>query len=198
MDRWGPEEVEHGAVGDGDRDHWPAAPGGGGPYGHPQAHPQAHSYGPPGAAPPEPRRGTPSTVLLVVVALVVALGAGGTVYALLHEGGGTATATPPIAAEESVPAAYVGTWLSPAHRLTLTHGHLGDPVLTLVTDTPAHQCVATAPLTAVTSGSLHFAAATPHLATCAPGPPVTLTLLPDGRLRSTPGDGGKSVTFTRR
>ncbi|MBJ7901800.1 hypothetical protein IF655_00600 [Streptomyces sp. DSM 110735] len=168
MDRWGPEEVEHGAVGDGD--HWPtAADGGQGPYDHPQA----HSYGPP--APPAPRRSGGSTVLLVVVALVVALGAGGSVYALLHEG--RPTATPPVdpQPEASVPAAWVGTWLAPDHRLTLTPGHVGDSVLTLVT----HHCAATARLTAVTPTSLRFTA---HPATCATDPPTTLTLLPDGRL----------------
>ncbi|MFF2849584.1 serine/threonine-protein kinase [Streptomyces sp. NPDC058001] len=44
-------------------------------------------YGPP---PPEPpRRGGRSTAVLVVVALVVALGAGGAVYALMKDDGGT-------------------------------------------------------------------------------------------------------------
>ncbi|WP_158685040.1 hypothetical protein [Streptomyces sp. LaPpAH-108] len=175
MDRWGPEEVEHGAVGDGD--HWPTATGGGqGPYGHPQA----HSYGPP--TPPAPRRGRGSTVLLVVVALVVALGAGGSVYALLQEN--RPTATPPVDTnpEDSVPTAYVGTWLSDGHRLTLTRGRPGDLVLTLVTDTPARPCVATARLAAVTPTALHFTAPTPHLPTCTATPLTTLTLLPDGRV----------------
>ncbi|MEW2128962.1 hypothetical protein [Streptomyces sp. NPDC005435] len=177
--------MQHGAVGDGDQ--WPAAAGGGqGPYGHPQA----HSYGPP-APPAPPRRGAPSTVLLVVVALVVALGAGGSVYALLQEG--RPTAAPPVDAEpeESVPAAYVGTWLAGAHRLTLTEGRVGDTLLTLVTETPAHECVATARLTAVTPGSLRFAAPATHLPTCASGPPATLTLLPGGQLT------GGGLTFRR-
>ncbi|MFD8805436.1 hypothetical protein [Streptomyces sp. NPDC059597] len=197
MDRWGPEEVEHGAVGDGE--HWPtAAEGGQGPYGHP--HPQAHSHGP--AAPPAPRRGSGSTVLLVVVALVVVLGAGGSVYALLH--GGSPTATPPVdsPAAPAVPSAYLGTWRSPGHRLTLTQGGIGDDVLTLVTDTPARHCVSTAPLTGAAPHSLRFGTPTlasgAPLSSCSPGTPAVLTLLSDGRLRSTPTAGGGSRTFTRR
>ncbi|MFF4865868.1 protein kinase domain-containing protein [Streptomyces sp. NPDC002405] len=79
----------------------PQQPGGwGAPPGH---HPygglgQTPPYGPPpiGSTPPygpsplpdrEPRRGGRSTAALVAVALVVALGAGGSVYALMRDGG---------------------------------------------------------------------------------------------------------------
>jgi eukaryotic-like serine/threonine-protein kinase len=142
-----------------------AAPGA---YGYGQQHPQPYaqppagpaygypqqSYGPyaggPGPTPPygpppfgavqEPeRRSGRSTALLVVVALVVALGAGGSVYALMRNGGGSddkgagkvspaptasstagdgtsAAPTPTDSASASassdgaVPDAYLGTW----------------------------------------------------------------------------------------
>ncbi|WP_031026874.1 serine/threonine-protein kinase [Streptomyces sp. NRRL WC-3725] len=73
------------------------------PYAQPHPpHPQpvGHGYPPPGSTPPygPPTVGVPvdperrsgrSTALLVVIALVVALGAGGSVYALMRNGGGT-------------------------------------------------------------------------------------------------------------
>ncbi|MFG3010145.1 protein kinase [Streptomyces cinerochromogenes] len=98
-------------------------------------------YGPPAVGvPAEPeRRGGRSTALLVVIALVVALGAGGSVYALMKNGGGTddkgngtvgpaptATSASPAGSESptradpspspsastagAVPDAYLGTW----------------------------------------------------------------------------------------
>ncbi|MEW2159179.1 serine/threonine-protein kinase [Streptomyces sp. NPDC007189] len=126
-----------------------AQPPAGPAYGYPQ-----QSYGPyaggPGPTPPygpppfgaaqEPeRRSGRSTALLVVVALVVALGAGGSVYALMRNGGGSddkgagkvspaptasstagdgtsAAPTPTDSASASassdgaVPDAYLGTW----------------------------------------------------------------------------------------
>ncbi|MER6565365.1 serine/threonine-protein kinase [Streptomyces sp. NPDC001093] len=99
-------------------------------------------YGPPpvgGVREPERRSGR-STALLVVVALVVALGAGGSVYALMRngghddKGGGTVSPAPTVStsgtsgaattagptptdsasastpADGAVPAAYLGTW----------------------------------------------------------------------------------------
>ncbi|AOR33031.1 serine/threonine protein kinase [Streptomyces fodineus] len=123
-------------------------PRSGGAYGYPQ---QAYNpygggigstppYGPspgPGGREPERRSGR-STALLVVIALVVALGAGGSVYALMSNGGGTGDqggatsgpvptagsatsgapspgeSTPSASASSSVdgavPDAYLGTW----------------------------------------------------------------------------------------
>ncbi|MFJ4950332.1 protein kinase [Streptomyces sp. NPDC088760] len=98
-------------------------------------------YGPAAAGvPAEPeRRNGRSTALLVVIALVVALGAGGSVYALMKNGGGTddkgdgrvgptptagsaspdgsgsatptdPTPSPSASAAGAVPEAYLGTW----------------------------------------------------------------------------------------
>ncbi|MDN3259549.1 serine/threonine-protein kinase [Streptomyces sp. CSDS2] len=116
-------------------DAWGYGPYAGGPGATPP-------YGPPDpAAPEEPeRRSGRSTALLVVVALVVAVGAGGSVYALMNNGGtdekaggtvGTAPAhrsaspdgpaAPPTSAAPTptasrtpaagaIPDAYLGTW----------------------------------------------------------------------------------------
>ncbi|MEU6589287.1 serine/threonine protein kinase, partial [Streptomyces sp. NPDC046881] len=119
--------------------------GGAQPAYHPYAGPggglgATPPYGPAGAGvPAEPeRRNGRSTALLVVIALVVALGAGGSVYALMKNGGGTddqgdgkpgpaptagsaspdgsGSATPtdstpsPSASAGAVPEAYLGTW----------------------------------------------------------------------------------------
>ncbi|MET7679121.1 protein kinase [Streptomyces sp. NPDC005423] len=112
-------------------------------HGYPPRDPRPAAYGYPygGAASDEdPRRSGRSTALLVVVAVVVALGSGGSVYALLHDGGEThdggrttvskspATTAPPAsptgpedanAAPSStgtvgagVPNAYLGSWSS--------------------------------------------------------------------------------------
>ncbi|GGW62383.1 hypothetical protein GCM10010503_44590 [Streptomyces lucensis JCM 4490] len=97
----------------------PVAPGFGAPQQHPQPSPRPYGYpqqpvagawgapqpsynpyagglgptppyGPPVGLGPEPeRRNGRSTALLVTIALIVALGAGGTVYALMKNGGGT-------------------------------------------------------------------------------------------------------------
>ncbi|MGW7256033.1 protein kinase domain-containing protein [Streptomyces sp. NPDC054834] len=133
-------------------------------YGYPQQHPQPVAYGYPqqpgpqgpynpyaggyGSTPPygpppiglgpQPAQGNRrSSALLVVIALVVALAAGGSVYALMRDGGEdtgggtvspspTATGAPttpgptptttepesptPSASEGAIPAAYLGTW----------------------------------------------------------------------------------------
>ncbi|MEU3948960.1 serine/threonine-protein kinase [Streptomyces sp. NPDC029526] len=84
----------------------PAGPQNPSGYGHPQQHPgygyPYNGYGggatppygpppftgtPPYGPPQDPRRTARSTALLVVIALVVALAAGGTVYALMSNGG---------------------------------------------------------------------------------------------------------------
>ncbi|MES4890381.1 serine/threonine-protein kinase [Streptomyces sp. NPDC096012] len=113
--------------------------GGGHPYGGGLG--STSPYGPPpyGTAQEPERRDGRSTALLVVIALVVALGAGGTVYALMKnggddgKGGGTAGAAPTVtsapaagggsgapspaasapsasAGDGAVPDAYLGTW----------------------------------------------------------------------------------------
>ncbi|MFE9607926.1 protein kinase [Streptomyces sp. NPDC006012] len=136
---------------------------------HHQSQQTQHAYRPypPNEADPEPeRRGSRATVLLVVIALVVALAAGGSVYAVLKQGGtgdatgGDATATdastagkpspaasgdassPP--ADGAVPDGYLGTWRatidnangSSTRELTIAQGKVGDPVLTLAADGP--------------------------------------------------------------
>ncbi|WP_369390878.1 serine/threonine-protein kinase [Streptomyces sp. CG1] len=107
---------------------------GGGAYGYPQQAGGQQSYPTYGGTPEVERRSGRSTALLVVVALVVALGAGGSVYALMNNGGGgharaggkaspapTATpdptgSTPSGSASASAPAngdvpgGYLGTW----------------------------------------------------------------------------------------
>ncbi|MFJ4524600.1 serine/threonine-protein kinase [Streptomyces sp. NPDC088810] len=128
---------------------YPAQPGSWGGA-QPSYNPYAGSGGGLGATPPygpaaagvpaEPeRRNGRSTALLVVIALVVALGAGGSVYALMKNGGGTddkgdgrvgptptagsaspdgsgsatptdPTPSPSASAAGAVPEAYLGTW----------------------------------------------------------------------------------------
>ncbi|MEU9920481.1 hypothetical protein AB0H51_04015 [Streptomyces griseoluteus] len=150
-----------------------------------------------------------STWLLVVVALVVALGAGATLYTLLRGGGVSDTATvAPSSAGGDVPEGYLGRWEARVdgagtHRLTLTQGRVGEPVLTLVTDGADHHCVYVASLARKpdAEGPLRLSATTvtsgAPLSSCAPGTPTTLTFVPDGRLRRTGPAGTETVTYSR-
>ncbi|MCX4692438.1 hypothetical protein [Streptomyces sp. NBC_01408] len=166
---------------------------------------------------------TASTVFLLAVAVVVAVAAGGSVYAVMNgsahpapPGGGHAppsgtapgtgtssTAGPngtpaPPPPPAALPEAYLGTWRATTGtqtwQLTLTHGVVGEPVMTLSVQSPALACAWKAPLrsapepveldaSTVTSG------APP---TCSPGNWSRLRLLPDGTLRrelaGAPGD----------
>lgn len=150
-----------------------------------------------------------STWLLVVVALVVALGAGATLYTLLRGGGVSDTATvAPGSAGGDVPEGYLGRWEArvdgaATHRLTLTQGRVGEPVLTLVDDGADHHCVFTASLLRKpdADGTLRLSAATvtsgAPLSSCAPATPTTLTLTPDDHLKRTGQPGTRAVTYSR-
>ncbi|MEU3030893.1 protein kinase domain-containing protein [Streptomyces incarnatus] len=117
----------------------------------------------------------------------------------------------------AVPAAYLGTWTATignaggasTRRLTIRQGKVGEDVLTLVAQGPAdgggsYRCVFAAELSqapygdgpleigpsVVTSGE--------PAASCTPGDPTEVSLLPDGRLRRTQQGGGESLTYTRQ
>lgn len=115
---------------------------------------------------------------------------------------GTPASPPPPAA---LPEAYLGTWRATTGtqtwQLTLTHGVVGEPVMTLSVRSPEFTCAWKAPLrsapdpveldaSTVTSG------APP---TCSPGNWSRLRLLPDGTLqRELAGAPGAPLTYRKQ
>ncbi|MEU9373437.1 serine/threonine-protein kinase [Streptomyces sp. NPDC048255] len=199
----------------------PAAATATGP-GHPFYPARAH-----GEAERADRPRTASTVFLLAVAVVVAVAAGGTVYAVMNgpadpvrPGGGHASATgtapgtpgtgpagtpappPPPAA---LPEAYLGTWRATTGtqtwQLTLTHGVVGEPVMTLSVRSPEFTCAWKAPLRAAPDpveldASTVTSGAPP---TCSPGNWSRLRLLPDGTLqRELAGAPGAPLTYRKQ
>ncbi|MFG2885489.1 protein kinase [Streptomyces sp. NPDC048297] len=216
--------------------HTPApanAPANAHPYRTPQPYRTPHPYPyHPYNFPPRPpeRRNTRSTILLILVALVVALGAGGSVYALMQQhaddhGSGTPT-TPttqpptksntPAPKNGAIPESYLGTWTTTidgadgtsTRQLTITQGHVGDKVLTLVADGPtgggSYHCVFEATLSERPTGDgpLEIGPSTVSsgqpASSCSPGEPTEVTLLPDGQLKRAKKSGGESLTYTRQ
>ncbi|MDN3247006.1 serine/threonine-protein kinase [Streptomyces sp. ZSW22] len=122
--------------------------------------------------------------------------------------------TTPTPRDGTIPTAYLGTWsttidnASGVHtrRLTIQQGEVGDTVLSLVADGPAgsgsYHCVFEADLSAApdSDGPLSIGPSTVTVgpaASCAPGEPTTVTLLPNGSLRRVNNDNGESLTYTR-
>ncbi|MGW1007299.1 serine/threonine-protein kinase [Streptomyces sp. NPDC002520] len=188
--------------------------------------PPYHQYGLPHAQPRE-RGNARSTVLLIVVALVVALGAGGSVYALMQHGddhgaGGPTSSTSPRATTPApkngvIPESYLGTWSTTidgtdgtsTRRLTITQGHVGDTVLTLVADGPtegggSYHCVFEATLAERPGGDgpLEIGPSTVSsgepASSCSPGEATEVTLLPEGKLKRAKRSGGESLTYGRQ
>ncbi|MFJ2277994.1 protein kinase [Streptomyces sp. NPDC087866] len=224
------------------------------PYGYPQqpGHAATPPYGPgyptgaqhPAPAPEPARRSSGSTIALVVVAVLVALGAGGSVYALMNEKGGTPTVKPTHSAvpsptratdspspdvspdpspsddgdngEGAVPEGYLGSWSGSidnasghsTRELVIRQGEVGEAVLTLTAEGPlatggTYRCVFEASLTAepaegeaVRIGPSTVTEGEP-MASCTPGSPTTLTLLPDGSLSRENTSSGEKLTYTK-
>ncbi|WP_093799869.1 serine/threonine-protein kinase [Streptomyces sp. Wb2n-11] len=124
--------------------------------------------------------------------------------------------SPSAARDGSVPAGYLGTWVSGldngaghnTRRLVIRQGEVGDPVLTLTADGPAegggtYHCVFEAELAAAPSdgqplriGPSRITAGEP-MSSCTPGAATEVTLLSDGRLRRVNTAGGESLTYTK-
>ncbi|MEU2024194.1 protein kinase [Streptomyces sp. NPDC016469] len=225
------------------------------PYGYPQQPGQGATppYGPgyptgtqhPAPAPEPARRSSGSTIALILVAVLVAVGAGGSVYALMNDKGGTPTAkpthsagpTPSQAVDESpspdvspdpspddgdngegggIPDGYLGSWSGSidndtghsTRELVIRQGDVGDTVLTLTAEGPlatggTYHCVFEAPLTteaaegeSVSIGPSIVTEGEPA-ASCSPGAPTTLTLLPDGSLSRENSSSGEKLTYTK-
>ncbi|WP_405898569.1 protein kinase [Streptomyces sp. NBC_00727] len=226
------------------------------PYGYPQQPGPGATppYGPgypagtqhPAPAPEPARRSSGSTIALIVVAVLVAIGAGGSVYALMNDKGGTPTAKPTHSAgpspsqaiddspspdvspdpspsddgangeEGGVPEGYLGSWSGSidnatghsTRELVIRQGEAGDTVLTLTAEGPldsggSYRCVFEAPLTAeATEGeAVRIGPSTvtegEPAASCTPGAPTTLTLLPDGSLSRENTSSGEKLTYTK-
>ncbi|MFF7338840.1 protein kinase [Streptomyces sp. NPDC008163] len=225
------------------------------PYGYPQQPGQGATppYGPgyptgtqhPAPAPEPARRSSGSTIALILVAVLVAIGAGGSVYALMNDQGGTPTAKPSRSAgpspsqaiddspspdvspdpspddgdngeEGGVPDGYLGSWSGSidnatghsTRELVIRQGAVGDTVLTLTAEGPlatggTYRCVFEATLTAeaadgesVSIGPSTVTEGEPA-ASCTPGAPTTLTLLPDGGLSRENTSSGEKLTYTK-
>lgn len=180
-----------------------------------------------------------------MVAVLVALGAGGSVYALMNEKGGTPTAKPTHSAgpsptrpvdspspdvspdpspsddgangeEGAVPEGYLGSWSGSidnasghsTRELVIRQGEVGEAVLTLTAEGPlatggTYRCVFEASLSAepaegeaVQIGPSTVTEGEP-MASCTPGSPTTLTLLPDGSLSRENTSSGEKLTYTK-
>lgn len=118
--------------------------------------------------------------------------------------------------EGAVPTGYLGTWSGTidsasgqsTRQLVIQQGEVGDTVLSLTAEGPldtggSYRCVFQAPLlgepssgSPVSIGPSTVTVGEP-MASCTPGKPTVLTLLPDGTLRREITDTGESLTYTR-
>ncbi|MET7365407.1 protein kinase [Streptomyces sp. NPDC005566] len=118
--------------------------------------------------------------------------------------------------EGAVPTGYLGTWSGTidsasgqsTRQLVIQQGEVGDTVLSLTAEGPldtggSYHCVFQAPLRSepssgspVSIGPSTVSVGEP-MASCTPGKPTVLTLLPDGTLRREATDTGESLTYTR-
>ncbi len=128
---------------------------------------------------------------------------------------GTSTPDDPPSPDGTIPSAYLGTWATTidnasgvhTRQLTIRQGEVGDTVLSLVAEGPAgngtYHCVFEADLSTApgAGGPLRFGPSTVTTgpaATCTPGEPTEVTLLPDGSLTRTNTATGETLTYTRR
>ncbi|SCK43267.1 hypothetical protein YUYDRAFT_05406 [Streptomyces sp. ScaeMP-e48] len=118
--------------------------------------------------------------------------------------------------ESAVPADYLGTWTGSipgdqggsSRKLVIRQGGVGDQVLSLIAEGPlalgaTYHCEFTAPLAArpgdgepVRIGPSTVSVGRPA-ASCSPGKPTELTLLPDGTLRRAAPGSGESLIYTK-
>ena len=116
----------------------------------------------------------------------------------------------------AVPGDYLGTWTgsipgdrgASSRKLVIRQGGVGDQVLSLTAEGPlalgaTYHCEFTAPLAArpgdgepVRIGPSTVSVGRPA-ASCSPGKPTELTLLPDGTLRRAAPGSGESLIYTR-
>ncbi|MET8838964.1 protein kinase [Streptomyces rubiginosohelvolus] len=118
--------------------------------------------------------------------------------------------------QEAVPEGFLGTWSgsipgeqgSSTRTLTIRQGDVGDQVLALTAEGPlasgsTYHCEFNAPLAdspagdgPVRIGPSTVSSGSPA-ASCSPGKPTELTLLPDGTLRRTTTGTGESLIYTK-
>ncbi|MER7050845.1 serine/threonine-protein kinase [Streptomyces sp. NPDC000351] len=115
----------------------------------------------------------------------------------------------------TIPTEYLGTWAttidnaSGVHprRLTIQQGDVGDTVLSLVADGPSgngsYHCVFEADLTGAPGpdGPLNLGPSRVTVgpsASCTPGDPTRVTLLPNGTLARTNTSDGETLTYRRQ
>lgn len=118
--------------------------------------------------------------------------------------------------EGAVPGDYLGTWTASipgdsggsTRKLTIRQGEVGDQVLSLTAEGPlalgaTYHCEFIAPLVArpgdgepVLIGPSTVSVGRPA-ASCSPGKPTELTLLPDGSMRRATTGSGESLVYTR-
>ncbi|WP_405759872.1 protein kinase [Streptomyces sp. NBC_01420] len=118
--------------------------------------------------------------------------------------------------EGGVPEGYLGSWSGSidnatghsTRELVIHQGEAGDTVLTLTAEGPldsggTYRCVFEAPLTAEAAEgeSVRIGPSTvtegEPAASCTPGAPTTLTLLPDGSLSRENTSSGEKLTYTK-
>ncbi|MGW1181184.1 protein kinase domain-containing protein [Streptomyces drozdowiczii] len=118
--------------------------------------------------------------------------------------------------EGGVPEGYLGSWSGSidnatghsTRELVIRQGEAGDTVLTLTAEGPldsggTYRCVFEAPLTAEAAEgeSVRIGPSTvtegEPAASCTPGAPTTLTLLPDGSLSRENTSNGEKLTYTK-
>ncbi|MFE5397425.1 serine/threonine-protein kinase [Streptomyces sp. NPDC056568] len=126
----------------------------------------------------------------------------------------TTDPTTPTTQDGTIPTAYLGTWstvidnASGVHsrQLTIQQGDVGDTVLSLVADGPAgngtYHCVFDAELSDApdSDGPLDIGPSTVTVgpaATCTPGDPSRVRLLPDGTLERTNTGTDEKLTYRR-
>ncbi|MEU0137951.1 serine/threonine-protein kinase [Streptomyces sp. NPDC006296] len=131
------------------------------------------------------------------------------------EGGTGADDAKHEAEDGPIPSGLLGTWTAhvggegtATRQLVVRQGGVGDDVLTLTAEGPldtggAYRCVFEARLTSDPSsdGAVHVGASRitsgEPMASCSPGKPTTLKLLPDGTLHREIASTGQSLTYTR-
>ncbi|PZT72673.1 MULTISPECIES: protein kinase domain-containing protein [unclassified Streptomyces] len=124
--------------------------------------------------------------------------------------------SPDVDAEGGIPEGYLGSWSGSidnatghsTRELVIRQGEVGETVLTLTAEGPlagggTYHCVFEAALTeeAAEGESVDIGPSTvtegEPAASCSPGAPTTLTLLPDGRLSRENTSSGEKLTYTK-
>ncbi|WP_433399844.1 serine/threonine-protein kinase [Streptomyces sp. CA-146814] len=176
---------------------------------------------------PARRSAGATVALVAVALVVAIGAGGSVYAFMNNKGGDTPTPGPSASAsasgdpagtgdEGAVPGDYLGTWTAAipgdrggsTRKLTIRQGDVGDQVLSLTAEGPlalgaTYHCEFIAPLAArpgdgepVLIGPSTVSVGRPA-ASCSPGKPTELTLLPDGSLRRATTGSGESLIYTR-